>query len=396
MSSTVTQLPERILNKTAKVEMLGDILKDFDPYLFEKAKSKYRKPSYQRGIKKSNDWNRSLVCSILEGKAIGGIVLSKWSKAILDVDNNPSYEEYYNIEDGGTRLGALKKFYDGGFETEYGDINRDDVKKCFLDYRVAVELLEKSSPTKRDSKYFQELCQNFSLLQEGTPLTASDRYAANVADPEFNFIGSPIVNFTIEQINVYDHYKSCFGLFDVGPRGANRKKLAASVALVSGMILGPIFANTQYFLHVPILYKNLSEQMKTKFTIVKQLIVQTIKNIEKKLPRWSNERFTGYFANCAKFTGSMIADIYDQYPNEIVQNDDFKTFAIEFNTRWTSIINQWRGLVQNDRTRADEWLEIEVYHDLDTANKRNCLEVNLRHRMFAVRKWARNNHKILM
>jgi hypothetical protein len=177
----------------------------------------------------------------------------------------------------------------------------------------------------------------------------------------------------------------------VGPRGANRKKLASSVALVSGMILGPIFANTQYFLHVPILYKELSQQMKTKFTIVKQLILQTIKNIEKKLPRWPNERFTGYFEKGAKFTGSMIADIYDHYPNEIVQNNDFKIFAIEFNTRWTSIVNQWRERVQNDRTRADEWLATEVYNDLDTANKRNCLEANLRLRMFAVRKWALEN-----
>ena len=367
--------------------MLGDILKDFDAVNFEKATSKFRKPSYQRGIKKSTAWNQALVCSILEGKAIGGVVLSKWSRAILDADNNPSYEEYYNIEDGGTRLGALKKFYDGDFETVYGDIKKEDVKKCFLDYRVAVELLEKASPTKRDSKYFQELCQNFSLLQEGTPLTASDRYAANVADPEFNFAGSPIVNFTIDQIHRYDQYKSCFGLFDVGPRGTNRKKLAASIALISGMIFGPIFANTQYFLHVPILYKELSPDAKTKFTIVKQLIIQTIKNIEKELPRWSNERFTGYFANCAKFTGSMIADIHDQYSNEIVQNDDFKTFAAEFNARWTSIVNQWRRRVQNDRTRADEWLETTVYHNLDTANKRNCLEANLRQRMFAVRQW---------
>ena len=202
-----------------------------------------------------------------------------------------------------------------------------------------------------------------------------------------NFTGSPIVNFTIEQIGIYDHYKSCFGLSDVGPRGANRKKLATSVAVVSGMTFGPKFANTQYFLHVPILSRELSEEEKTKFAIVKQLIIQTIANIETVLPKWSNERFTGYFTNCAKFTGSMIADIYDEFPNEIVQDDDFKTFACEFNKRWTSIVNQWRGMVQSDRTRADEWLETDVYKHLDTANKRNCLEVNLRQRMLAVRSW---------
>ena len=389
MSSTVTNLPERKLSKTAVVMMLGDILKDFEPDRFEKADSKYRKPSYQRGIKKSKDWNQSLVCSILEGKAIGGIVMSKWSRVEMDENNTPSLIEYYNIEDGGTRLGALKKFYDGDFETKYGKIDKEDVKERFLDYRVAVELLEKerTTPPQRDSIYFEELCKNFSLLQEGTPLTASDRYAANVAETDFNFSGSPIVNFTVEQIRSHEHYKSCFGLFDVGPRGANRKKLATSVAVVSGMTFGPKFANTQYFLHLPILSIELSDEKKTKFAIVKQLIIQTIKSIENALPKWSNERFTGYFTKCAKFTGSMIADIYDKFPNEIVQDDDFKTFACEFNTRWTSLVNQWREVVQSDRTRADEWLETEVYQHLDTANKRNCLEVNLRQRMLAVRSW---------
>lgn len=390
--SSLTQLPEHILNKTAVVYLLGDILKEFDPANYEKATSKFRKPSYQRGIKKSGDWNKSLVRSVLEGKAIGGVVMSKWTRAVLDSDNNPTYEEYFNIEDAGTRLGALKKFYDGDFETKYGGIENDEVRKRFMDYRVAVELLEKSSPTKRDKIYFQELCTNFSLLQEGTPLTASDRYASNVSDPQFNYDGSPIVNFAIEQIHMHDHYKSCFGLFDVSPRGANRKKLAASVALVSGMLFGPKFANSQYFLHIPILSRPLDEASKTKFTIVKQLIVQTIACVEEELAKWSNERFTGYFANCAKFTGSMIADIHDEYPDVINQDNNFKTFAGEFNKRWTTLINQWRFRVQSDRARADEWLETTVYHDLDTANKRNCLEENLKQRMLAVRSWCDINY----
>ena len=51
--SSLTQLPEHILNKTAVVYLLGDILKEFDPANYEKATSKFRKPSYQRGIKKA-------------------------------------------------------------------------------------------------------------------------------------------------------------------------------------------------------------------------------------------------------------------------------------------------------------------------------------------------------
>lgn len=381
-----TQLPENILQRNAETHLLRDILSSFDPVQFEKAKSKYRKPSYQRDLGKSTAWNKALIQSILEGKAIGGIVMSKWIKQSTDENGEPTIDVYYNIEDGGTRLGACKKFYENLFETDYGSFEQSEIKDRFLNYPVAVEILEKVSKKRgSDSIYFGELCKNFSLLQEGTKLTASDRYASNVEDPEFNFIGSPIVNFAIEQIHNYEHFKSCFGLSDVGPRGKNRKNLASSVALISGMVFGPKFANGQYFLHVPILYKPL---VKNKFNIVKQLIIQTIKNIEQELPRWSNERFTGYFSNCVKFTGSMIADIYDKYPGIIVQNQEFKEYAGEFNTRWTSLVNQWRSIVQsNDRASADDWLETNVYGHLDKANKRNCLETNLRQRMFAVRDW---------
>lgn len=386
---TVTRLPERILSKTADVRLLGDILAEFNPDDYAKAKTKYRKPSYQRGLNKSTVWNQSLVCSVLEGKAIGGVVMSKWEKAELNDQNEPTYTKYFNIEDGGTRLGALKKFYDGKFTTEYGDIDNEDVKKAFNDYRVAVELLEKTNASTRDSRYFRELCNNFSLLQEGTPLTASDRYAAWAADKEFTFEGSPIVNFTIEQVGTDSDYEECFGLKNIDPRGKGRKNLAKGVALISGMLFGPQYANAQYFLHVPILNTPLTDEAKIKFKIISQLIIQFIKHVQTKLPRWPNERFTGIFQNSAKFTGSMIADIYNAYPDNITQDVHFNTFAVAFKQRWTKLINTWRSKIQTqNRCKADEWLETIVYKDLDTANKRNSLEENLRRRMFAVRQWA--------
>lgn len=382
--SKITELPERIIQRNAEVHLLRDILPHFDPDSFDKATTKYRKPSYQRDLSKSTSWNKALINSILQGKAIGGIVMSKWSKSV-----NGEVDTYYNIEDGGTRLGTCKKFFLGEFESDYGGIDQAEIKDRFLNYKVAVEILDKAHIRKKNSAYFEELCHNFSLLQEGTPLTASDRYAANVSDSEFNFGGSPIVNYTIKEISEDESYKTYFGLFDVTPRGVNRKKLASSVALISGMVLGPKFANTQYFLHVPIMYKLISKPSKTKFQIVKNLIMNTIKNIELGLPPWMYERFTSYFYNCTKFIGSMIADIYDKYPNKIEVNNMFKLYSQVFTKRWTKVINQWRQIIQEkDRSKADEWLEAVVYCDLDTANKRNSLEENLRQRMFAVRKFV--------
>ena len=374
-------LPEQIIQRNAEVHLLRDILPHFDPDHFDKAKTKYRKPSYQRDLSKSNSWNKALINSILQGKAIGGIVMSKWSKSV-----DGEVDTYYNIEDGGTRLGACKKFFLGEFESDYGGIDQAEIKDRFLNYKVAVEILDKAHIRKKNSAYFEELCHNFSLLQEGTPLSASDRYAANVSDNEFSFGGSPIVNFTIKEISEDENYKTYFGLYDVKPRGSNRKKLASSVALISGMVLGPKFANTQYFLHVPILYKLISKAAQAKFQVLKNLIIQTIKNIELGLPAWMYERFTSYFSNCTKFVGSMIADIYDKYPNKIEIDNQFQLYSKAFIKRWTKVINQWRkNLQEKDRSKADEWLETTVY--LDTANKRNSLEENLRQRMFAVRKF---------
>ena len=85
----------------------------------------------------------------------------------------------------------------------------------------------------------------------------------------------------------------------------------------------------------------------------------------------------------------MIADIYDTYQNEITQDAHFNTFVKTFIQRWTKLINTWRGQIQtHGRNKADEWLETTVYKDLDTANKRNSLEANLRQRMLAVRQWT--------
>ena len=176
---------------------------------------------------------------------------------------------------------------------------------------------------------------------------------------------------------------------NIDPRGKGRKNLAKGVALISGMFFGPQYANAQYFLHVTILNATLSVDAKTKFFIVSALIANVIKHIQIKLPRWSNERFTGIFQNTAKFTGAMIADIYDAYSNQIPQDDSFNTFANEYKERWTKLINTWRSQIQTqNRSKADEWLETVVYKDLDTANKRNSLAENLKRRMLAVRQWA--------
>ena len=389
MASSTKPIPKPILATDAVVRNLGKILLHFDPDSFEKASTKYRKPSYQRALDKKPLWNRTLVESVLTGRAIGAITMSKWADMFKTEDGDDAYEEYYNIEDGGTRLGALYKFFKGEFSTVYGDINDPAIKQIFMDYQLTVSLIDKANPRIKNSAYFKELCQNFGLLQEGTALTASDRYCAVVADHRHNFKGSPIVNKTISNLN--EDYKNYFGWYEVGPRDKNRKKLASAVALFSGITLGPEYANESFYNHLPILFDEISDNQKTRFKHIKKLLFNTIKNCSDILPKWPNEQFRAYFNKIKMFTGLMIADVFAEFPieDEILMNDKWRSFSTAFTTRWSKLINTYRRKIKaGDKNIADEWLNSEVYTGLGAGQKRNSKKNDLIVKMKKVRAWV--------
>ena len=374
--STVKALPRQILSKNAICFYLKDIMESFEPEEYDKSTAKFRKPSYQRGIKKSAEWNSDLINSILEGKAIGGIVMSKWLR-IVEKNGSSVVDEFYNIEDGGTRLGACKKFIDGECTSDYGDY-KGDVKEKFDNYKVAVEMLEKSDNCENNDNYFKELCKNFSWLQEGTPLTANDRYAANSKDTTFNYSGSDIVNYTIA-LSKEQMFKDVFELGTVGSSATNRTKLAVAISIVSGAMWGPKYANIQYAKHIDILYNTISQAEKDKcievLTCIQNVKIQLLKD----RPMGEKEKFKSNFNNTAKFVGSMIADLYDVRPDGLSES-----YKNEFETRWVKLINHWRSL---EKTQAEEWLEKVVYNNLSVAHKRNSLEQDLYARMKAVKQW---------
>ena len=256
-------LPEQIIQRNAEVHLLRDILPHFDPDHFDKAKTKYRKPSYQRDLTKSNSWNKALINSILQGKAIGGIVMSKWSKSV-----DGEVDTYYNIEDGGTRLGACKKFFLGEFESDYGGIDQTEIKDRFLNYKVAVEILDKAHTRKKIVLILKNYAtilvyyKRVLLYQPATDMLPM-LVIMNLVLEDLLLLILLLKKFQKTKIikHILDYMMS-------HPEG-QMKKLASGVALISGMVLGPKFANTQYFLHVPILYKLISKAAKAKFKIVK-------------------------------------------------------------------------------------------------------------------------------
>ena len=80
-------IPEPIIICKNDSIPIGDIISNYDPNKYDKATTKYRKPSYQRALKKSSEWCISLIESILDGLSIGSITMSKWNVVKKDGDN---------------------------------------------------------------------------------------------------------------------------------------------------------------------------------------------------------------------------------------------------------------------------------------------------------------------
>jgi len=395
----MTSLPEQKVSTSATVIHLGDILSDFDPDKYENATTKYRKPTYQRGLKKDEDWMVSLVESILKGRSIGGVVMSKWQKYVIDADGQQDSEEWYNIEDGGTRLGALLKFKNKEFTTKWGDYDNSEIRKRFMYYKIPVTMIEKtktsSTRTKvKDPEYFAELCENFIKLQEGTQLTTGDRYCGFIEEPEFQYEGSPIINMTLKGISRIDNFQSCFGFSNINRRN-NRKKIADVIALTSGIMWGPEFANTIFYKHLPVLtgHKSvINDTMIRRFQLSLSLFFETIETIERKLPKWNKEHFTNYFSKTKLFTGLWMTEIFQTYPFEqTIESQPWTDFSKQFVKKWTIVVNTYRKKIcadeDNTKANADEWLNDTVYRGLPVGHKRNTNPEHYASRLDKINTW---------
>jgi len=371
----MSSLPAPILKSSPKNFTLGEIIDSYDPETYENATTKYRKPPYQRSLKKPAVWCISLMNSILSGKSIGAIHLSKWFKQFMDEDGHPAVEEYYNMEDGCTRMDACRRFRDGEFESEWGPYTAPEIARRFDCYQVAAVLIEKAHSRTKDSIYFNALNDNFIDLQEGTALTADDRYAAQIESPDHHkFQGAELVNTTIKVANVFaEQLKSFCNVPSLSRDNQKfRKKLAYLVGLVSGA-MDINLANTSYFSHVPQLYKDISEETVQDMTDKLNKVFGVLTRAIELMPKVKNERIANY-SNLPKFIGPMLADLHE-HSTESVET---------FEHRWTSCINDTRRAVRkNDK----EWLRVNVYKDLGDGPVRNCKKDDLTSKMNAVRNY---------
>jgi hypothetical protein len=177
----------------------------------------YRIPEHQRfpawPIKKKQD----LVDSVLHNWPIHAIILSKHVEHNYSYDDeDPDFNEYFNVEDGQTRLSALQDFFLDKFPTTdtngllYSQLS-PEVQTHFTSYQISTEVFTVRGNRAEDIDCMANI---FDRLNSGTPLGNNAKYYARKQ--------TPIVKHSI-YISTDDALRDWFNKY-IGTVGGGKKR----------------------------------------------------------------------------------------------------------------------------------------------------------------------------
>lgn len=376
MSHSYDPIPSKVFTIKVATTPINDFITNMDFENREKSKKTYRLPSYQRCFSKSIEWQQTLIESILEGLSIGIIIVSQWVHCELDNQNIPIAEQYYNIEDGQSRLYALYNFKNGCFRTKYGYY--DDVKEQFIHIPLWVKTIEKANSQIRDSLMFKTMCHNFQLLQEGTSLSSNDLYCA--------CIESDLVNYTISLINEtkysnkLQHFMGMDKIDKTTKKG--RRHISNAIALTSGILYGLDYSNVNYHSHIPILNIPLTDENKEYICNILDTLFELLTSVEQQYPKQKYEKFISLFQTPQVFVASVIHEIRENH------------FDL---SKWIKIINTIRQESKNHDKSVRDYMEDTIYNELTPGQKltqgqkRNCTKHDYLKRLEKINIWIQRS-----
>ena len=141
----------------------------FDPNDRVGSQKTYRVPEHQRYPSWSQVNKERLVDSVMANWIIGQITLTK--------HNEQSGEEYFNVQDGQTRMGALQEFVMDEFPWNgklYSEMTAEE-RARFNNYTVQLDIFKKER-TMSQTDFNRVICEIFERLNSGKPLTDNDKY----------------------------------------------------------------------------------------------------------------------------------------------------------------------------------------------------------------------------
>ena len=373
---------QTILKSQAISLPLSKIVKGFDPIGYENSESRYRLPFYQRDSQPTDEWSKELVKSVLHGYSIGAIHTS---------EHITIKGKYYNIEDGRTRMIALKNYYDGEFSIKIGQDGDDEyyyddltenIQDIFKEYSISCVQIERYNADIVNKAYNRALADNFIKLQEGVQLGHYDHYWAWYENQTSELDGSPLVNYAVElaKDNDLTELFKLMGATNMNQRGnKNRKPITKVVSLVASTWKGNDsndYAKDDFNGKRQIIVEDISDEDKTLIK-AKLLIIQEI--IQESLQKYHQQprEQVGDFAK-NKFTATMIQDL------------STTGIADDNKEKWVSLITEIRKEKQKAKQNLTnyDWLETEVYKNLSKGAKQgNCNLKEIVERSGAINSW---------
>ena len=318
----------------------------------------FRIPEHQRFPCWNKDKKQKLVDSVLNNYPIHSIICSKH----YDICDT-KVKEYYDIEDGQTRLSILQSYFNGDFTNEhgyyFGDLSRSS-QRILENYEVSIEIIT------IDDDNEDVIHDIFDRLQMGQPLKDCDKF--------WNWKDTPLVKYALELINtkVLDTYMGTCKF-----SSEKRDRLSDIVGLVSLIIhwdiLNMEYINNSFKSHYKNIKKDISPNDKDKVQKFIEYYFYIIDECYRIYPKVKNEKKKKFYNIC----NDLGLVLYDYFQNNHVNLDIRKDMWINYfitsrkNKDFTSGIKQlWNNVEGKPTWTQPKYMNERCGRVIEFNNKR--------------------------
>ena len=325
----------------------------FDHNLRNDSDLRYRIPEHQRFPQWKIERQRGLVQSIFKNFPMSGIILSK------RIEDNT---EFFDIEDGQTRLSTLQDYYDDKFSfmgLKFSQLSESQ-KRFFERYRINVEIIEKADE--------YEINEIFEKLQDGVPLKDFDKY--------WNRKETPLVRYALELIDK-EYWPSDYLGTSRGITSKERKRISDVCGFICAIVYGEHYITPSFRTQIIHLYKDINAENQRKIKKFLKFYKKLIDKCYSEQPKNVGERVRPFY-NLAKELGMIIYDYYDD--DESTMTDEEK-------------IDMWVYIINRDRTESDFMKGgKELWDGMTSAHRQNTSSDSIRARVSRVRSVYENDN----
>jgi Protein of unknown function DUF262 len=203
------------------------VLDNFDPNESRNLGTKrYRTPPYQRFDSWSIKTKQNLIDTVLQYAPLPVFFVTSHA----EVSAGGNIQQYFNIQDGQTRLSTLYNFMQNKFQAEdrrfFNDLS-DEERARFRNYPIMLIISEKN-PEISDREFEEILAERFERVNSGKSLSDNDKFHARLGTPVMRLVtslrSSPEFGMLLK--------KYCWSKLGMGTTRPGLKEMAAIIMSV--------------------------------------------------------------------------------------------------------------------------------------------------------------------